>query len=81
MEKVPIQSIVLVPSGSGETVVVARLILVVYKGCFSRIYIRSPSIDLDATWRPVKKYVEDIDLCGKDEKCFLTPMGPKNLST
>ena len=29
----------------------------VYRGCFSRVYIFSPSIDVDYTWHPVKKYI------------------------
>ena len=52
--RLPIRSIVLGPSGSGKTVLLTNLILDVYKGCFSRIYIFSPSIDVDATWKPVK---------------------------
>ena len=52
--RLPTRSIVLGPSGSGKTVLLTNLILDVYKGCFSRIYIFSPSIDVDATWKPVK---------------------------
>ena len=35
------------------------MILNIYKNCFSRIYIFSPSIDVDMTWEPVKKYIEE----------------------
>ena len=52
--RLPIRSIVLGPSGSGKTVLLTNLILDVYKGCFSRNYIFSPSIHVDATWKPVK---------------------------
>ena len=52
--RLPIRSIVLGPSGSGKPVLLTNLIVDVYKGCFSRIYIFSPSIDVDATWKPVK---------------------------
>lgn len=34
------------------------MILDIYKDCFSRIYIFSPSVDVDATWQPVRKYIE-----------------------
>ena len=44
-----IRSIVLGPSGSGKTVLLTNLILDVYKCCFSRIYIFSPSINVDTT--------------------------------
>ena len=33
------------------------MILDIYRNCFSRIYF-SPSIDVDATWQPVKQYIE-----------------------
>jgi ABC-type cobalamin/Fe3+-siderophores transport system ATPase subunit len=57
--KLPMRSIILGPSGSGKTILLQNMILDIYKNCFSRIYIFSPSIDVDATWRPVKKYIEE----------------------
>ena len=45
------------PSGSGKTVLLSNMILDMYKGCFSRICIWSPSIDVDSTWKPVKDYI------------------------
>ena len=56
--KLPIRSLLIGPSGSGKTVLLQNLILDVYKDCFSRIYIFSPSIDVDASWAPVKHYIE-----------------------
>ena len=35
------------------------LILEQYRGVFERIYIFSPSIDIDDGWIPVKKYIEE----------------------
>ena len=67
------------PSGSGKTVLLTNLILDVYKGCFSRIYIFSPSINVDQTWAPVKKYIEDHDLCGEDETCLFDHYDPEEL--
>ena len=57
--KIPFRSIILGPSGSGKTILLQNLILSIYKNCFSRIYIFSPSIDVDSTWIPVKKYIQD----------------------
>ena len=34
------------------------MILDIYRDCFSRIFIFSPSIEVDVTWGPVKQYVE-----------------------
>ena len=56
--KLPIRSVILGPSGSGKTVLLQNMILDIYRDCFSRIFIFSPSIEVDATWRPVKDYVE-----------------------
>ena len=56
--KIPFRSIVLGPSGSGKTRSLQNMILEIYKNCFSRIYIFSPSIDVDSTWIPVKEYIE-----------------------
>ena len=58
MPGLPCRGIVLGPSGSGKTVVLVDLILRHFRGLFERIYIFSPSVNLDSTWLPVKRYVE-----------------------
>jgi ABC-type proline/glycine betaine transport system ATPase subunit len=45
--KLPIRSIILGPSGSGKTVLLQNMILNIYRDCFNRIYVFSPSIDVD----------------------------------
>ena len=52
--KLPIRSIILGPSGSGKTVLLQNMILNIYRDCFNRIYVFSPSIDVDSSWEPVK---------------------------
>ena len=56
--KLPLRDIILGPSGAGEGVLLSNMILDIYKGCFDRIFIFSPSIDDDKTWIPVKEYIE-----------------------
>ena len=56
--KLPSRSVILGPSGSGKTILLQNTILDIYRDCFSRIYIFSPSIDVDHTWEPVKNYIE-----------------------
>jgi hypothetical protein len=56
----PLRGVILAPSGSGKTVLLANLILKVYRGCFERIYIFSPSVNVDQTWESVKKYQADV---------------------
>ena len=47
------------------------MILDIYKGCFDRIFIFSPSIDVDKTWIPVKEYIEKSQKVDtKKEKLF-----------
>ncbi len=54
----PTRSLILAPSGGGKTVLLQNMILDIYRDCFSRIYIFSPSIDVDMTWNPVKDYLK-----------------------
>jgi hypothetical protein len=54
------RAIVLGPSGSGKTILLQNMILDVYRGAFARIYIFSPSIDVDYSWAPVKDYIEKV---------------------
>ena len=44
--KLPMRSMLVGPSGSGKTVLLTNMILDIYKGCFSRIYVWSPSISV-----------------------------------
>ena len=57
--KLPMRAMICGPSGSGKTILLQNMILDIYKGCFSRIYIFSPSIDIDHTWQFVKKHIAD----------------------
>ena len=55
----PTRAIVCAPSGSGKTVLLTNFILDIYRGCFSRIYIFSPSINVDSNWLSVKQYINN----------------------
>ena len=55
--QLPIRSIILGPSGIGNTSLLQNIVVDTYKG-FYEIYIFSPSIDVESSWRPVKKYIE-----------------------
>ena len=56
--RLPCRSLILAPSGGGKTVLLQNMILDLYRDCFSRVYIFSPSIEVDTTWLPVKHYIE-----------------------
>ena len=70
VSKLLTRSVINAASGSGKTVLIQNLILDIYKGCFSRIYIFSPSIDIDDTWLPVKKYIADELTTTEDEQIY-----------
>ena len=55
---VPCTGIFLRPSKSGKTVALISLILEEYRGVFKKIYVFSPSVNIDDGWIPVKKYIE-----------------------
>ena len=57
LPKLPMTGILLRPSKSGKTVALISMILEQYRGCFERIYVFSPSINVDDGWRPVKRYI------------------------
>ena len=54
----PMRSLILAPSGGGKTILIQNMILDIYRNCFSRVYIFSPSINVDATWVPVIDYLK-----------------------
>ena len=56
--KFPFRFVILGPSRSGKTILLQNMILNIYKNCFSRNYIFSPSIEVDMIWTPVKHYIE-----------------------
>ena len=57
--KLPMRSMLVGPSGGGKTVLLTNMILDIYRDCFSRVYVWSPSINVDSTWKPVKDYIRD----------------------
>ena len=68
--KLPMRSMLVGPPGSGKTVLLTNMILDIYKGCFSRISIWSPSIEVDNTWKPVKNHIRDSIKPSDGETCF-----------
>ena len=77
--KLPMRSMLVGPSGSGKTVLLTNMILDIYKGCVSRIYIWSPSIQVDNTWKPVKDYIRDNIKPNDREKCYFDSYEPAEL--
>lgn len=57
--QIPVRTILLGASGSGKGILLQNMIMDIYDKCFERIYIFSPSINVDTTWKPVKDYIKD----------------------
>ena len=79
--KLPIRSILLGPSGSGKTILLQNMIMNIYDKCFERVYIFSPSVNVDTTWIPVKGYIEKVmDVHETDtEKYYFDHYNPEAL--
>ena len=69
--KLPCRSILYAPSGAGKSVLLQIFMLDIFRGCFARWYIFSPSVHLDQTWQAVKEYVrKDMGVDTDREQCF-----------
>ena len=55
------------------------MILDSYKGCLSRVYIWSPSIEVDSAWKPVKDDIRDHIKPSGREKCYVDSYDPAEL--
>ena len=77
--KLPMRSMLVGPSGGGKTVLLTNMILDIYRDCFSRVYIWSPSINVDSTWKPVKDYIRDHIKPSDREKVYFDSYEPSEL--
>jgi Poxvirus A32 protein len=64
----PMRAIVVAPSGGGKTTLLCSLILDLYRGCWRRIYVFSPTALLDDAWKPVAEYCENE--LKQEEQCL-----------
>ena len=58
------------PSGAGKSVWIVDMITRIYAGCFERIFVFSPSVDIDSIWTPVRDYVRKVMGVPEEEECF-----------
>ena len=78
--KLPFRSIIVASSTGGKTVLIQNLILNVYKNCFSRIFIFSPSVHNDPTFVEVKKYQrEEMKVDDIKEQVYFDEYRPEEL--
>ena len=78
--KIPFRSIIVASSTGGKTVLIQNLILDVYRDCFSRIFIFSPSVNTDPTFVEVKKYIrKDMKVDDTKEQLYYEHYNPEEL--
>ena len=69
--KLPMRAMIVGPSGSGKSTLLVSMILDIYRGSFERIFIWSPSVNLDSIWLPVKKHIkEGLKVDNDKEPCW-----------
>ena len=78
--RLPMRACILGPSGSGKTILLQSMVLDIYRNAFERIYIWSPSINVDQTWLPVKQYIEkELKINNDKEQCFFDEYNHEDL--
>ena len=58
--RLPMTGMLVGPSKSEKSTALVSMILEQYRDCFERVIIFSPSIKVDDSWRPVKRYIEEV---------------------
>ena len=78
--KLPMRAMLVGPSGSGKSTLLVSMILDIYRGAFERIFIWSPSVNLDSIWLPVKKSVkEGLKVDNDKEPCWWDELNVEDL--
>ena len=68
-DKLPFRSIIVSASQGGKGILIQNLILKIYRGCFERIYIVSPTAHIDEAYKEVIKYIEkELKIDNKKEQ-------------
>ena len=70
---IPFKSVIYSPSHGGKSVLITNLIQDVYRDCFERVYIFSPSIEVDDNWRNTKKYLNEAIKISDEEPSLYQP--------
>src|SRR5690242_642523 len=78
--RLPCRSVILAPSGGGKGILMQNLCLTIYRGCYERIYLWSPTCNLDQNWRPLKDYIKkELNVNLDKEKCFFDTFVPEEM--
>ena len=76
----PWRGLLVEPSSAGKTTLIVSMLLHQFRGCFERIYVFSPSVDVDDAWKPVKEYSEkELQVDQQKDKTFFHEWHPEVL--
>ena len=80
-DKLPFRSIIVSASQGGKGILIQNLVLKIYRGCFERIYIVSPTAHIDEAYKEVIKYIEkDLKVDNKKEQYLFDEYNPEALA-
>ena len=79
-DKLPFRSIICSSSQGGKGILIQNLVLKVYRNCFERIYIVSPTATIDEAYREIIKYVEtELKIDNNKEQYLFDEYNPEAL--
>ena len=79
--KLPFRSIIVSASQGGKGILIQNLVLKIYRGCFERIWVVSPTAHIDEAYKSVIKYIEkELKVDSKKEQYLLDEYNPETLA-
>ena len=79
-DKLPFRSIIVSASQGGKGILIQNLVLKIYRGCFERIYIVSPTAHIDEAYKEVIKYIQkELKIDNKKEQYLFDEYNPEAL--
>jgi hypothetical protein len=75
----PCRSLLTMPSGGGKQIVMLNLALKFWRGCFSRIWLISPTAFLDSGWKPLEDYIRKELKVEESEPIFFDKFSEKHI--
>ena len=79
-DKLPFRSIIVSASQGGKGILIQNLVLKIYKGCFERIWVVSPTAHIDEAYKEVIKYIEkELKVDNKKEQFLFDEYDPDAL--
>ena len=80
-DKLPFRSIIVSASQGGKGILIQNLVLKIYRGCFERIWVVSPTAHIDEAYKEVIKYIEkELKVDNKKEQYLFDEYNPDALS-